>query len=85
MTMQITTAKVDEVIEAYLAEYRHSVSRVDGIGGYNGKKVSLLHTVVSSYEVQDIVKLMRGAVPHAVINTFKSEEFYGGFYLKPID
>ena len=85
MTMQITTTKADAVIEAYVAEYRHGVSRVDGIGGYSGKKVSLLHTVVSSYEIQDIAKLMRKADPHVVINTFKSEDFYGGFYLKPID
>ena len=44
-----------------------------------------MHTVVSSYEIQDIAKLMRKADPHVVINTFKSEDFYGGFYLKPID
>jgi len=85
MTMQITTTKADEVIKAYVAEYRHGVSRVDGIGGYSGQKVSLLHTVVSSYEIQDIAKLMRRTDPHVVINTFKSEDFYGGFYLKPID
>ena len=85
MTMQITTTRADEVIEAYVAEYRHGVSRVDGIGGYSKKEVSLLHTVVSSYEIQDIAKLMRKADPHVVINTFKSEDFYGGFYLKPID
>ncbi len=85
MTMQVTTTRADEVIKAYVAEYRHGVSRVDGIGGYSGHKVSLLHTVVSSYEIQDIAKLMRRADPHVVINTFKSEDFYGGFYLKPID
>lgn len=85
MTMQITTSMPDEVIDAYMAEYRHGLSRVDGIGGYSGRPVSLLHTVVSSYEVQDIAKLMKETDPHAIINTFKSEEFYGGFYLKPID
>lgn len=85
MTMQITTTKADEVIKAYVSEYRHGLSRVDGIGGYSGKQVSLLHTVVSSYEIQDIAKLMRNADPHVIINTFKSEDFYGGFYLKPID
>ncbi len=85
MTMQITTTKPDEVIQAYVAEYRHGVSRVDGIGGYSGQKVSLLHTVASSYEIQDIAKLMHRADPHVVINTFKSEDFYGGFYLKPIE
>ena len=85
MTMQITTTMPDEVIKAYVAEYRHGVSRVDGIGGYSGRKISLLHTVVSSYEIQDIAKLMRKADPHVVINTFKSQDFYGGFYLKPIE
>ncbi len=85
MTMQITTTRADDVIKAYVAEYRHGVSRVDGIGGYSGKEISLLHTVVSSYEIQDIAKLMRKADPHVIINTFKSQDFYGGFYLKPIE
>lgn len=83
--MQVTTTKPDDVIKAYVSQYRHGVSRVDGVGGYSGKEVSLLHTVVSSYEIQDIAKLMRGADPHVIINTFKSEDFYGGFYLKPIE
>lgn len=85
MTMQVTTSKPDEVIAAYMAEHRHGLSRVDGIGGYSGKPVSLLHTVVSSYEVQDIAKLMIETDPNAIINTFKSEDFYGKFYMKPID
>lgn len=85
MTMQITTSKPEEIISAYMKEYRHGLSRVDGIGGYSGKPISLLHTVVSSYEVQDIAKLMKETDPNAIINTFKSEDFYGGFYLKPID
>lgn len=85
MTMQITTSRPDEVIAAYVQEYRHGLSRMDGIGGYSKRPVSLLHTVVSSYEVQDIAKLMKETDPDAIINTFKSEEFYGGFYLKPID
>jgi len=41
--------------------------------------------VVSSYEVQDIAKLIIDTDPAAIINTFKSEDFYGRFYLKPID
>lgn len=85
MTMQITTTRPDEVIKAYVSEYRHGISRMDGIGGYSGKKISLLYTVASSYEISDIAKLMRKTDPHAIINTFKSEDFYGSFYLKPIE
>ena len=85
VTMQITTSKPDEVISAYFSECRHGLSRVDGIGGYSGRPVSLLHAVVSSYEVQDVAKTVIDADPNAIINTFKSEEFYGRFYMKPID
>lgn len=85
MTMQITTEKADEIIEAYVKAYRHGVSRVDGIGGYSKRPMSILNTVVSSYEVRDIANLIRDVDPRAVINTFKSEEFYGHFYLKPIE
>ena len=85
MTMQVTTSLPEEVIRAYVAEYRHGISKIDGVGGYSGKKVSILHTVVSSYEVQDIVKLIYETDCHAIINTFKTEDFYGGFYLKPIE
>ena len=66
MTLQITTAKPDEVI-------------------YSGHPVSLLHTVVSSYEVNDIVEVIRSVDDKVIINAFKTENFYGGFYLKPIE
>jgi len=85
VTMQITTSMPEEVIAAYVAEFRHGLSRVDGIGGYSGRPVSLIHTVVSSYEVQDIAKVIIDTDSNAIINTFKSEDFYGRFYLKPID
>lgn len=65
--------------------YRHGLSRVDGIGGYSGRKISLLHTVVSGYEVDEMVNLMRQKDLHVIVNVLKTEDFYGGFYLKPIE
>lgn len=85
MTMQITTARADEVIEAYITHYHHGLSRLDGTGGYSKAPMSLLHTVVSSYEVADVAQLILEVDPHAIINAFKTENFYGHFYLKPID
>ena len=38
-----------------------------------------------SAEKGDIAKIVIDADPNAIINTFKSEEFYGRFYMKPID
>ena len=85
MTLQITTSHPDKVIETYMKQYRHGLSRVDGIGGYSKKPVSVLHTVVSSYEVEDIVSLMKEVDEHVIVNVMKTENFYGGFYMQPID
>lgn len=85
VTLQITTTKAEEVIKAYVAEYRHGISCVDAVGGYSHRKMYLLHTVVSSYEVSDIVALMRTVDPHIIVNMVKTENFYGGFYQAPIE
>lgn len=85
VTLQITTSHPDEVIKCLMDNYRHGLSRVDGVGGYSGRNISLLHTVVSGYEVDEMVNLMRQKDPHVIVNVLKTEDFYGGFYLKPIE
>ena len=55
------------------------------MGGYSQKPMNLLHTVVSSYEVQDIIDLMREVDPKVIVNVLKTENFFGGFYQAPID
>lgn len=52
---------------------------------YSKITICLLHTVVSSYEVADVAQLILEVGPHAIINTFKTENLYGHFYLKPIE
>lgn len=85
VTLQITTVQAEPVIQAYVEKYRHGISCVDAVGGYSHKKMYLLHTVVSSYEVNDIVHLMRQVDPHVIVNMLKTENFYGGFYQAPIE
>ncbi len=45
----------------------------------------MLTTVVSSYEVKEIIHLMKEVDPHVIINIYRTEDFVGGFYRKPID
>lgn len=85
VTLQVTTEKADEVIKEYVSKYRHGISCVDAVGGYSHRKMYLLHTVVSSYEVPEIVALMRAQDPHVIINMLKTENFFGGFYQAPLD
>lgn len=84
VTLQVTTEKAEEIMKEYVKNYRHGISCVKALGGYSHKEMYLLHTVVSSYEVNDIVHLMREQDAHVIINMFKTENFYGGFYQEPI-
>jgi uncharacterized membrane-anchored protein YitT (DUF2179 family) len=85
VTLQITTKKSEEVVEAYISKYRHGISVMHGYGGYSKEKMELLHTVVSSYEVQDIVTLMKNIDPKIIVNILSTENFYGGFYQQPLE
>ena len=85
VTLQVTTKKAQAVMNKYIKNYRHGISCVEAIGGYSHEKMYLLHTVVSSYEVLDIVELMKTVDSHIIVNVIKTENFFGGFYRPPID
>lgn len=85
VTLQITTTEADAIMKRYVEEHRHGISCAQVIGGYSHKEMYLLHTVVSSYEVNEIVQLFREIDPHVIVNLIKTEDFYGSFYQKPIE
>ena len=85
VTLQVTTMKAEEMVKAYVKTYKHGISSVEAVGGYSRKKMYLLHTVVSSYEATDIIRLMREIDPHVIINVFKTDQFYGKFYQAPME
>ena len=57
---------------------------MDAVGGYSHQKMYLLHTVVSSYEVSEVVALMKTQDPHIIVNMMRTENFYGKFYQAPL-
>ena len=80
VTLQITTRKADEVMTAYVDHFQHGISCAEVIGGYSREKMYLLHAVVSTYESQDIIKLVCDIDPGAVINVFHTLNFVGGWW-----
>jgi len=85
VTLQITTQEAETVVKEYISFCKHGISVMDGYGGYSKKKMSLLHTVVSSYEVQDVIYHLRKVDPKIIINVIPTENFFGGFYQKPLE
>jgi len=84
VTLQITTTKADKIMKQYISRYHHGMSCANVVGGFSRKSMHLLHTVVSSYEAEEIVHMMRQIDPQVIINMFKTENFYGTFYRPPL-
>lgn len=85
VTLQITTRRADEIMTAYVSHFQHGISCSEVIGGYSRDKMYLLHTVVSTYESQDIIKLVCDIDPGAVINVFHTLNFVGGWWRGHVD
>ena len=85
VTLQITTVHGPQLADAYVKEFRHGISCVDAVGGYSKKEMYLLHTVISSYELSDVIRLMRETDPQVIITVFKTTQFYGKFYRAPME
>ena len=85
VTLQITTKLADEVMDAYIASFQHGISCAEVIGGYSRERMYLLHAVVSTYESEDIVRLVREVDPGAVINVFRTDNFIGGWWHGHVD
>lgn len=85
VTLQVTTTKANEIIDEYVKYYKHGITVTKSYGGYSKVDNYICHTVVSGYEVKDIINLFRSVDNKVIVNVFKTENFYGGFYRKPID
>ena len=85
VTLQATTEKGPEVVALYIKHFLHGISCVEAVGGYSGRKMYLLNTVISSYEIADAVHVMQEADEHVIINVLKTEQFVGHFYRAPME
>ena len=85
VTLQITTEYPNEVLKKYISQSKHGISVMEGYGGYSKRQMSLLHTVVSVYEVQEIASSLKKVDPKIIINVIPTDSFFGKFYLKPLE
>lgn len=85
VTLQATTIKGQEVVDAYISHFRHGMSCVEAMGGYSKKKMYLLNTVISAYEVNNAIHIMQEADEHIIINVLRTQQFVGRFYRAPLE
>lgn len=85
ITVEITTEDPEPVTEAFISNFRHGMSVVDAYGAFSKKHFYICKAVVSSYEEADVVDCIRSINPNVIINSYKTNHFYGSFYHKPIE
>lgn len=67
------------------ANVPHSCTITKGEGGFGGKSKFIIYTVISSREVESLVKKIRKADPTSFINATALRQVYGKFYIKPVE
>lgn len=80
LTLQVTTVYPEAILDHYVANHKHGVTCIEGVGGYSHRKIFLLQTVISSYELTEVVRGIQQVDPHAIINVMRTQRFYGNFY-----
>ena len=85
ISIEATTGNAELLSDHYIEHFRHGMTVIQGYGAYSHKRVYICKTVVSSYEVHDVVMCLRQVDPAVIINTYRTNSFYGRFYQKPID
>ena len=83
VTIQVITACPDEIIQEYMKVIHHGITKARGEGGYSKKEYGILYAVVSSSDVRKVVDIINRIDSNAIINIYKTEDFYGKFHLDP--
>ncbi|MDR1635942.1 MAG: YitT family protein [Treponema sp.] len=84
-TLLIITCKPEEVYTLIRDITNHGATSFQGLGNYEKTGRTMLYSVVSANEVDELVRAIRNLDGKAFINVLKTEQINGSFYLRPRD
>ena len=84
-TLFIITESPDEVYEGIRRSTHHDATLFKGVGCYKGVERSMLYSVVSSDEVNNVIKVINNIDPKSFVNVMKTDLIDGRFYSRPHD
>src|SRR5699024_8360489 len=79
LTMQIVTAKGEEIRKDLLEAIYRGITITKGYGAYTYEEKQILTTVVTRYEMMQVKKIVRSHDEHAFINIYETVEVDGFF------
>jgi uncharacterized membrane-anchored protein YitT (DUF2179 family) len=76
--------KLDNLSDVLLANIPHGATILKGKGAFSGEEKDIIWMVISSYEVESLVKLVQKEDPRAFIQVTTLNQVYGRFFQRPI-
>ena len=81
--LEVVSTKGQEISEILLKEAHHGITLIDGVGAYTKEKKNLLHIVVSTYQLTEIVTIIKNIDEKSFVMQLPVSNIYGRFYIPP--
>lgn len=84
LTLYIVTTKEEQMIETILKHLYRGITVLEGRGAYTKNNKSVLMLVLSSYELYEVLAIIKSVDEHSFTNVVRSEMIQGNFVKKKI-
>ncbi len=84
-TLFIITDKPQEICDAIYKNSGHGATLIDGEGSFGHKNKKIVYSIVSASDTRKLIPLIKEIDPAAFVNSIRTEEVMGNFYMRPRD
>ncbi|MCR5557429.1 MAG: YitT family protein [Butyrivibrio sp.] len=84
-TLFIVTDKPQEVCDCIYRNCGHGATLIDGEGSFAHKNKKIVYSIVSASDTRKLIPLIKEIDATAFINSIRTEEITGNFYMRPRD
>ncbi|MBQ6588905.1 MAG: YitT family protein [Butyrivibrio sp.] len=84
-TLFIITDVPDEICHLIYNQSSHGATLIDGEGSYGHENKKIVYSIVSASDTRKLIPMIKELDPHAFVNSIRTEEVMGNFYMRPRD
>ncbi len=83
--IHVVTDQPEDVSQAVFAHVRHGITKLDCEGEYSHKKHTMLMLSVNTYQINEIITIIKDVDPKCFISVSNVERVIGNYYQKPLE
>ncbi|MBR3018759.1 MAG: YitT family protein [Clostridia bacterium] len=84
-TLFVVTVKAQEICDAIYQQCHHGATILPAEGAYERQKKEMVYSVISGQDAKKVIRTIREIDPEAFVNSIRTTELRGSFYMKPKD